>query len=232
MLALLTGVGCGDDNGTEPGEALTGADLEGQVVEFEVGQASIQPDLLSSLDEPGVAVAIGPRSTVTDANGRFLLEDIPIGDQVVSFSRDGVTRTYLLADIDEGETFELDSIELQFDGVSTAHTGTWVGTGGSTEVGSQGQIALTMIIEKNGNTITGSAIGGSPDNSTWSLEGTETGLSLEAEFQLVTSADQCATGGTLDGSFTADTLSGTFIESDPPAACGPPESGIFRLVKQ
>ena len=224
---------CGDDDGTGPGDDATGARLEGRVVVFDLGQASVRHHFLSSLDEPGVTVAVGSKSTITDADGRFLLEDIPIGDQVLGFSRDGATRTYLLSDVDRGEAFELDSIELRMDGISTQHTGTWEGTAGSVEPGSQGPIALTMILEKNGNVITGTATGGPPDNSTWSLEGTETGLAMEADFDLVSSADSCATGGELSGTFDADTLAGTFIEVNPPAGCGiTPESGLFRVVKQ
>ncbi len=232
LLALLVGSACGDD-GAGPVVNPTGATIRGRVVLFEPGQASVVPYSLAVLDEPGVTVTVGSKSTQTDAQGRFLLTDVRTGDQVLTLSKDGVSRTYLVANIEEGETFDIDGIEVLGGDVSTSHTGTWVGTGGSTEPGSQGQIAITMILEKNGNTVTGAIAGGAPDNSSWSIQdGTETGLSMEADFVVVVPGDECTSGGRLEGTFDADTLNGTFLEVNPPSGCGPPESGMFRVVKQ
>jgi hypothetical protein len=232
LLPLLALSACGDD-GTGPVENPTGATLRGRVVLFDLGNASIRTFELASLTEPGVTVSVGSKSTETDTDGRYEITDIPTGDQVVTFAKDGVSGTYLLIGIEEGELFELDGVEQVQGEISTSHTGTWVGTGGSIESGSQGQIDLVMVLEKNGNVITGTATGGSPDSSTWSIEGTETGLAMKADFLLLNSLDSCATGGELTGAFDADTLSGTFIEVDVPEGCGPePESGTFRVVKQ
>jgi hypothetical protein len=49
---------------------------------------------------------------------------------------------------------------------------------------------------------------------------------------VVSTGSLCASGVTFAGTFAADTLSGTFVEVNPPAGCGPPENGIFRVVKQ
>ncbi len=89
-----------------------------------------------------------------------------------------------------------------------------------------------MILEQNGNSLTGTASVGSPDDSAWHISGTETGHSVDGSLMLVSSNSPCATGVTFEGTFVADTLSGTFIEVDPPAGCGTPEPGIFRVVKQ
>jgi hypothetical protein len=116
--------------------------------------------------------------------------------------------------------------------VSTAHTGTWVGTGGSDDPGSQGQIALTIVLQANGNVLSGTASIGAPDNTTWSLSGIEDGTGVTGSMSVVSTESECAAGGDFTGAFDADTLSATFIEVDPPAGCGPPETGSFRVVKQ
>lgn len=228
LLALVIGSGCGgDDNGPE--EDQTGTTLEGTVTAF---QAQVVGGGFALASTEGVTVAIGSKSTQTDASGDFILRDFGIGTQNVVFSRDQSSGTYVLAEIDRGDSFLLDLIQYSGGQISTQHTGTWVGTGGSTDPGSQGQIALTMIIAQNGNSIAGTASIGEPDNTSWNITGTETGHSVDGAMTVTSTNSECASGGTFTGTFVADTLSGTFIEVNPPAGCGPPEPGIFRVVKQ
>jgi hypothetical protein len=54
---------------------------------------------------------------------------------------------------------------------------------------------------------------------------------------VVTTNSDCASGGKFEGTFSGNTLSGTFIEvhtAQYPRGddCGDPESGIFNVVKQ
>jgi len=214
--------GCGgDDSGTGPEEEITNANLMGQVTL--VG---------SSSQTSGIEVSVGSKSTTTSNIGSFSINHIPLGDQAVSFSGGGVSGTYTLSGIESGSTFNLQDIEIGGGLVKTAHTGTWVGTAGSTDPGSQGQIAFTLIIQANGNALSGNASVAPPDNSVWSMSGIETGSNVEGIMALVSTNSSCATGATFTGTFTADTLAGNFTEVNPPAGCGSPESGTFRVVKQ
>ena len=226
-LAFLVWFGCGDDNGPE--DEQTGTTLQGTVTAF---QAQVVAGGFELAATEGVVVSIGSRSTETDANGSFTLRDFAVGTQNVLFSRDGGSGTYVLSEIERGDSFLLDQVEVSGGQVSTQHTGTWIGTGGSTDPGSQGQVALTMIISQNGNALTGTASIGEPDNSSWNISGTETGHSVDGILTVTSTNSQCAADGDFEGTFVADTLSGTFIEVDPPAGCGTPEPGIFRVVKQ
>jgi len=229
LLALLVCAGCGDDNGPE--DDLTGTTLQGTVTSF---QAQVVGGGFGLASTEGVTVAIGSKSTQTDVNGNYLLRDFGIGTQNVLFSRDGGSGTYVLAGIERGSAFLLDQVVVTGGQVSSQHTGTWVGTGGSTDSTSQGQVALTMIIAQNGNSLTGTASIAPPDNTSWSVSGTETGHTVNGEMHVTTTNSECAAGVEYDGVFEADTLSGTFteIEEEVPAGCGDPESGIFRVVKQ
>jgi hypothetical protein len=229
---LLIFHGC-DDNGTGPDEEdPTGATLQGTVTVFDASVSAVGPGRHRPLLTPGVLVSIGTLETESDTSGAFVLHDIPLGDQVVSFSKEGAVGNYTLSGIVRGATFNLDQIQYRSGEVSTAHTGTWVGTGGSTGPGGQGQIALTMILAANGNSLTGTASIGSPDNTIWSISGTENGTSVDGELTVVSTNSACAAGADFTGVFSDDTLSGTFVEVNPPAGCGPPESGTFRVVKQ
>jgi hypothetical protein len=221
-VASVLFVGCGgDDNGTGPEEVITNASLAGQVTL--VG---------SSNQTGGIDVSIGSKSATTSGNGSFSINHIPLGDQAVAFSGSGANGTYTLQGIESGSSFSLQDIQLGGGLVKTAHTGTWVGTAGSSEPGSQGQIAFTLIIQANGNTLSGNASVAPPDNSVWSMAGIETGSEVQGVMALVSTNSSCATGGTFTGTFTADTLEGDFTEVNPPAGCGSPESGTFRVVKQ
>ena len=221
-LGILLGWGCGSDGtGPKEEEELTGASLQGQVVL-----------LGTSVQTGGVDVSIGDKSTQTGGDGSFSLNHIPLGNQAVTFTGSGTAGSYFLSGIESGSTFFLNEIQVGSGQVKTQHTGTWVGTAGSTEPGSQGQIAFTLTIQANGNALTGSASVPAPDNSVWSMSGKETGTTVDGEMSLVSSDSGCATGATFTGSFAADTLSGTFLEVSPPAGCGTPESGTFRVVKQ
>jgi hypothetical protein len=230
LLTLLVCIGCGDDNGPE--DEQTGTTLQGTVTAF---QAQVVAGGFELAATEGVTVAIGSKSTETDANGGFTLRDFGVGTQNVLFSRDGGSGTYVLSEIERGESFLLDQIQFSGGQITTQHTGTWVGTGGSTDSTSQGQVALTMIISQNGNALTGTASIGEPDNSSWNISGTETGHSVDGHLTVTSTNSQCASDGDFEGTFVADTLSGTFIEVDPPTEpedCGPAEPGIFRVVKQ
>jgi hypothetical protein len=222
FLAVATGLwaGCGDD-GAGPEEEQTGAMLMGQVIS--VG---------ASNQTGGIDVSMGTKSTTTSGNGSFTLNHIPLGDHGVTFSGSGVTGTYTLSGVEAGSSFNLQDIQLNVGQVSTKHTGTWVGTAGSDDPGSQGQIAFTLVIQANGNALTGEGSVEPPDNSVWSMSGTENGTAVTGEMTLVSSNSSCATGGTFTGTFSADTLNGSFVEVDPPAGCGTPETGSFRVVKQ
>jgi len=230
LLTLLVWTGCGDDNGPE--DEQTGTTLQGTVTVFQAQMVNGGFELAWT---EGVTVAIGSKSAQTDANGDFTLHDFGVGTQNVLFSRDGGVGTYVLTDIERGDAFLLDQVEVNGGQVSTQHTGTWIGTGGSTDPGSQGQVALTMIISQNGNALTGTASIGEPDNTSWNISGTETGHSVDGILTVTSTNSLCAADGDFEGTFVADTLSGTFIEVDPPTEpedCGPAESGIFRVVKQ
>lgn len=230
LLTLLVCVGCGDDNGPE--EEQTGTVLQGTVVEF---QAQVVPGGFGLAAVEGVTVAIGSKSTQTDANGNFSLRNFLIGNQNVDFSRDGGGGTMVLTDVEPGAEYEF-LFSINGGQVSTQHTGTWVGTGGSTDPGSQGPVALTMIIAQNGNSVTGTASIGAPDNTSWNITGTENGRTLHNTHLTVTSTNTnnlCAAGAELlDATFVGDTLSGRFREEDVPEDCGSPEEGEFRVVKQ
>jgi hypothetical protein len=225
ILGVFGGVGfwvsaCGDDS-TSAEEEKTGAVLLGQVVL-----------LGGSEDVANVKISLGAKSTQTDGTGSFSLNHIPIGENTVTFSGSGVTGPYTLTGVQEGTVITLEEINVNPGQVKTKHTGTWVGTAGSTEPGSQGQISFTMIIEANGNAITGTGQLAPPDSSTWKIEGKETGTIVDGTLELLFSYSDCATGGEFTGTFAGDTLSGTFIEVNPPAQCGDPESGTFKVVKQ
>jgi hypothetical protein len=224
-MGVLVGVGycfsaCGDDS-TGAEEEKTNAVLQGQVV------------LLGGSEETqNVEISIGTKSTKTDMNGSFSLNHIPIGENTVIFSGSGVTGPYNLTGVQPGLVVTLEEIQVNAGQVKTKHTGTWMGTAGSTEPGSQGQITFTMVIEANGNVITGFGQLAPPDSSTWKIEGKETGTTVDGTLELLFSYSECATGGEFTGTFVGDTLSGTFIEINPPADCGSPESGTFKVVKQ
>ena len=236
LLALLVCVGCGDDNGPEDDQ--TGTTLQGTVTSF---QAQVVGGGYGLASTEGVTVAIGSESTQTDANGDYLLRDFPIGTQNVLFSRDGGSGTYVLTGIERGSAFLLDQVVVSGGQVSSQHTGTWVGTGGSTDPSSQGQVALTMIIAQNGNSLSGTASIGAQgqDTTSWNITGTENGHAVDGSLTVTTTNSECASDGEFNGTFTADTLDATFVEvrpddwtADQEAECGAPEPGTFRVVKQ
>lgn len=241
VILSISITGCGD-GGTGSQEEETGATLQGQIVLMGVagpGQDLVAP---ASLQDPitylaaaptsNVSVTVGEKSTKTDGSGSFVVNDIPLGDPTVVFSGSGIVGSYSLNGVAEGSLFVLNGIQVTGQLVKTEHTGTWVGTAGSSEPGSQGQIAFTLTIAANGNLLTGTGSVEAPDNSQWTMAGTETGKKVEGVMALVSSNSSCATGATFTGDFKADTLEGTFVEVNPPAGCGAPESGTFRVVKQ
>ena len=227
-LSLVTA--CGDDD-TSPEDEQTGASLQGTVIAFDAGQAVVLQGRLAAFGTPGVRVSIGSKSVETDASGAFNINHIAVGDQSVTFSKDEATGVYLLRDIDPGEAFLLDQVQYSGGQVMTKHTGTWVGTADSNDPDSQALIDVEMVIGGSGNSLTGTA-NASPETGTWTLDGTETGFAMEGTLTLVVSESDCSADMWIEGTFVADTLTGTFTEVDPPAGCGPVESGPFRLVKQ
>jgi hypothetical protein len=244
VLALaftLAWAGCGD-NGTGAEEDQTGATLQGQIIQF--GAAANQDvalwvagsagPVLQAAFAPvsGVTVTVGNKSTETDGNGYFTITNMPLGNPTAVFSGSGITGPYTVNRVEENANFQMNGVQVINGTVMTEHTGTWIGTAGSTDPGSQGQIAFTLIIAANGNALSGSGSVAPPDNSIWSMSGIENGTSVDGEMTLVSSNSSCAAGATFTGTFSADTLSGTFLEVSPPAGCGSPESGTFRVVKQ
>ena len=231
-LAVFLMSGCGgDDNG--PDDEQTGTVLQGTVIEF---QAQLVPGTFALAATEGVNVTIGDRSTQTDANGDFTLRDFAVGSQSVDFSRDGGGGTLVLTDVDPGDEYEF-LFSINGGQVSTQHTGTWVGTGGSTDQSSQGPVALTMIIAQNGNDLTGTASIGAPDHTSWNITGTENGHTVDdGEMHVTSTTSDCASSVDFDGEFIADTLKGTFTEVHAADGsqdhCGDNESGFFNVVKQ
>jgi hypothetical protein len=247
-VAVVLATGCGDDGTGSEGDR-TGATLLGNLIQFG-GAADLEMPTPALASEDGldvflepisdVKVQVGNKSTRTGGNGSFTLNDIPVGDQVVTFSGSGIAADYSLNGIEEGSTFLLDEIQVNGSQVQTKHTGTWVGTGGSSassDPGTQGQIAFTLIIDQNGNKLSGTGTLGPPDNSVWTMDGTENGMTVVGTMELVSSESPCATGGSFTGTFQADTLSADFVEIHPagglPGICGTEvHSGTFRVVKQ
>jgi hypothetical protein len=227
---LVLATGCGDDD-PGPDDGQTGASLQGTVVAFDAGQASVLPAVLAAAGTAGVRVTIGSKSTETDAAGNFRLEDIALGDQTVAFSLADAAGMYLMRDIEPGELFLLDQIQYSNGQIMTQHTGTWVGTADSADPESVGLIAVEMILNASGNSLTGSATA-EPEANVYTVSGTETGFSVDGSLAVVSSGSPCSADMAFEGVFDADTLSGTFVEVDPPAGCGPPETGTFRVVKQ
>ena len=98
----------------------------------------------------------------------------------------------------------------------------------------------STFLNESGNSLTGTA-SAQPETSAWTLDGTETGFAVEGTLTLVSSESGCTADMEFQGTFVADTLSGTFdevfSESDPlPPECTEhyenPEHGTFSLEKQ
>ncbi|MGB5527971.1 MAG: hypothetical protein WBO43_00970 [Gemmatimonadota bacterium] len=235
LLALLVCVGCGDDD-SGPDDEQTGTVLQGTVIEF---QAQVVPGGFALAATEGVNVSIGSKSTQTDANGNFTLRDFQVGNQNVDFSLDQDDARLVLTDVEPGDEYDF-LFSINGGQVSTQHTGTWVGQGGSSDPGSQGPVTITMIIAQNGNALSGTASIPPPDNTSWNISGTETGFSVDnGTFTVTTTNSFCASDGEFEGTFTADTLVATFDEVRGPdwtaeqeEECGPVESGGFTLIKQ
>ena len=235
LLAVLAVVACGDDD-NGPDDQQTGTVLQGTVVEF---QAHVVPGGFALAATEGVNVSIGSRSTQTDANGDFTLRDFAVGNQTVDFSRDGGGGALVMTQVEPGDEYDF-LFSINGGTVSTQHTGTWVGQGGSTDSGSQGPVTITMIIAQNGNQLSGTASIPPPDNTSWNIGGTENGHVVnDGTFTVTTTNSFCASDGEFTGTFTADTLVATFDEVRGPdwtaeqeEECGDPESGGFTLIKQ
>lgn len=227
-------VGCGSDGGESgSGSVETGATLQGNI-------KSVTTTSIQIADVGDITVSIGDLETTTDEEGNFMIENIPTGDQTIQLEGKGVSTFYDLIDIEEQETLVLRDLEIEDDEVITEHTGIWTGTAGSTELGSHGQLGFTMEIKPNSNGITGLAclLEGAPDTSKWTLAGSDTGIKIKGAFLLEFSDSECARGGTFKGTFSRNTVSGSFKEVIPPdeeegktIECGKEEEGIFNLEK-
>lgn len=233
LLAVLLCVGCGDDNG--PDEEQTGTLLEGSVTDV---QAQVVQGGFALASTEGVTVSIGTKSTETDVNGNFRLRDFGIGTQDVLFFHDDGSGAFVLTEVERGDEYEF-QFSISGGQVSSQHTGTWVGEGGSTDPSSQGLVTITMIIAQNGNSLTGTASIAAHDTTSWHVSGTENGHAVEGMFTVTTSTSLCASDGDFEGTFEADTLFATFDEVRPDdwtaeqeAECGPVESGVLTLIKQ
>ena len=230
LLALLLCVGCGDDN--DPEDESTGTLLEGSVTDV---QAKVVRGGFALASTEGVTVSIGSKTTQTDVNGNFTLRDFGIGTQDVLFFHDDGSGAFVLTDVERGDEYSF-LFSISGGQVSSQHTGTWVGNGGSTDSTSQGLVALTMVIAQNGNDLTGTASIGAPDNTSWNIIGTETGHTATGTLTVTSTNSDCASDGDFEGTFVADTLSGTFVEVHAADGsqdhCGPNEAGIFNVVKQ
>jgi hypothetical protein len=225
---------CGGDGSDSSSNIIeTGATLQGNI-------KSVTTTSIQIADVGDIKVSIGDLETTTDEEGNFMIENIPTGDQAIQFEGNGVSTFYDLIDIEEQETFVLRDLEIDDDVVVTEHTGIWTGTAGSTELGSHGQLGFTMEIKPNSNGITGLAclLEGAPDTSKWTMVGSDTGTKIKGAFLLEFSDSECARGGTFKGTFSGNTVSGTFKEVIPPdeeeektIECGKEEEGIFNLEK-
>jgi hypothetical protein len=228
----LAALACGDDD-NGPDDQQTGTVLQGTVVEF---QAQVVPGDFALAATEGVRVAIGSKSTETDANGNFTLRDFQVGNQNLDFSLDQDVARLVLTDVERGDEYDF-LFSINGGNVSTQHTGTWVGQGGSDE---SAAVTITMIIAQNGNALSGTASIPPPDNTSWNISGTETGFSVDdGTFTVTTTNSFCASDGEFQGVFTADTLDATFVEVRGPdwtaeqeTECGPVETGAFTLIKQ
>jgi hypothetical protein len=230
LLVALACLACGDDNGPE--EEQTGTVLQGTVTDF---QAQVVPGGFALASTEGVQVSIGSKSTETDADGNFTLRNFQIGNQNVDFLLGQDAARLVLTDVEPGDEYEF-QFSINGGTVSTQHTGTWVGQGGSDE---GPDVTITMIIAQNGNQLGGTASIPPPDNTSWNISGTETGHSVTGIFTVTTTNSFCASDGEFQGTFTADTLNATFVEvrpddwtSEQEAECGPVETGAFSLEKQ
>lgn len=117
--ALLTGCG-GGGGGGGGGGAGVGANLTGTVESFTAALeieknpmfAKIKGLLFSTAfaQASGVTVSVGGQSTTTDANGHFTINNIPTGDQTVTFTQGSTSATYSLNGVQAGEIITLNGI--------------------------------------------------------------------------------------------------------------------------
>lgn len=137
--------------------------------------------------ERDIVVSVGEQSATTDSDGRFTINNVPTGDQTVTFTRDSVSATYSLKDVDAGETFTLDEISVSAGTVTTAHTGSWTGTLFNNTTGMNDIIVMT--IQANGNTLSGSGTSIHPDSgfeAQFTFEGTENGSTADGSYNVNT----------------------------------------------
>ena len=73
------------------------------MTETDVGWVTGQVTSIDGLPLRFVSVAVGDEITATDNEGNFLLEYVPIGDQVVSFTLNGYASNYKTTKVEKGQ---------------------------------------------------------------------------------------------------------------------------------
>ena len=237
---FLTACGGGGSGGGVGGSETTGSTLTGHVATYtatlDITKKTLFAQIRDFIFSPahaqvtGVEVLVGDQSTTTDADGNFTLNDIPTGDQTVTFTQGSSSATYSLEDVVAGGTYTLNDIEVDGDGVSTEHTGVW---SGPIDLG-DGEYTMTMTIAANGNALTGELVVEGVDEA-GHFDGTENGSSLVNTTYSVTSLDGCVLGGPITGTFSGDTLEGNAPITSDTCGLGPgdenPDSHHFTLTK-
>jgi len=211
---VLMMAACGGSDDDDDGGGSTGATLTGDVVSFTASLNVEKKTFLALFKEflfpyataqvSGVTVTVGDHSTTTGADGSFTLNDIDVGDQTVTFTEGGNSATYALNGVDTEETFTLNDVTIEGTTVSTALTGTWTG---QIELDDGVFYTMTMTINANGNSLSGTLIVEEEDES-GTFSGTENGSVLEDATYEVTSLDGCVLSGPLTGTFSGTTLTG------------------------
>jgi len=212
LVAALSVSACGS-SGSSNGGIDSGATLQGDVNTFTASLnvekksffVQIKDFLLSSTFAAvsDVTVAVGDQTTTTDAAGDFTLSNIDTGNQTVTFTQGANSATYSLDGVDVGDTFTLNDVNIDGTEVSTELTGTWTGT---IDLGDQ-LYGLTMVINANGNSLSGTMVV-DEDDERGTFSGTENGNVLVDASWESTELGGCMLSGPLTGTFSGDTLEG------------------------
>jgi hypothetical protein len=248
LTIVLLASACGGSSGGGGGGGGTGATLTGTVQEFTAALETEKKTLFARIKDfllpksfaavGGVTVSIGNQSTTTDGSGSFTLNDIPVGDQTVTFTQNSASATYSLMDVLAGETFTLNNVDVDGSTVSTAHTGTWTGTMTmDIFTGTPQEVDFTLTITAGGNSISGGMnVDEDGLGEVGTFSGTENGTTLNARWVIPHDGEGCRLAGPLTGTFDGDTLTGN--EPIDESSCGlepgddDPDSHPFTLTKQ
>ncbi|MEJ2095563.1 MAG: hypothetical protein P8Y38_00160 [Deltaproteobacteria bacterium] len=250
----------GGDSSSSRGE--TGATLQGNI-------KSVTVNTVQLADAGDITVSIGDLKATTDEEGNFIIENIPTGDQVIQFSIPTGDQVFQIEEeefsaffdlfvLEEQEVIELRDLEINDEKVIAEYTGTWTGTGGSTEEGSHGDdlpLIMTLTIPPNSNGVdTEHSIikfgEGAPEEdapSTWEVEGSISWNPAEGKNQIVGNFwlvqsiphSECAADAHFSGLFERNSLDGDFTEFNVPEGCIDPDKedddglreGVFHFDK-